>query len=37
MLGTNRWSLIHPMLHRITAAVNAAKPGSYTLIKIPNE
>ena len=35
VLGKNRWSLIQPMLAQIAAAVNAAKPGSYTLIEIP--
>jgi hypothetical protein len=36
-LGRNRWSLIRPALQRIASAVNAAKPGSYTLIEIPIE
>jgi hypothetical protein len=34
-LGRSRWSLIQPALHRVSAAVIAAKPGSYTLIEIP--
>jgi len=37
VLGRNRWSLIQPMLQEIVAAVNAAKPGSYTLVEIPGE
>ena len=36
-LGRNRWSLIQPALQRIAEAVSAAKPGSYTLVEIPNE
>ena len=35
-LGRNRWSLIQPMLERIGEAVNAAKPGTYTLVEIPD-
>jgi hypothetical protein len=35
-LGRNRWSLIQPMLERIRQAVEAAKPGSYTLVEIPS-
>ena len=33
----NKWSLIQPMLQQISDAVNAAKPGSYTLVGIPNQ
>jgi len=36
-LGRNRWSLIQPALQRIAEAVSAAKPGSYTLVEIPNK
>jgi hypothetical protein len=36
-LGRNRWSLIQPALERINRAVNAAKPGSYTLVEIPGK
>jgi hypothetical protein len=36
-LGRNRWSLIQPALQRISDVVTAAKPGSYTLVEIPNE
>jgi hypothetical protein len=35
VVGQNRWSLIQPMLPKIASLVNAAKPGSYTLIEIP--
>jgi hypothetical protein len=35
-LGRNRWSLIQPELVRIVDAVNRAKPGSYTLVEIPD-
>jgi len=34
-LGKNRWSLIQPALGRIADAVNAATPGSFTLVVIP--
>lgn len=34
-LGKNRWSLIEPHLGRIAEVVNAALPGSYSLIDIP--
>jgi len=34
VLGKNRWSLLRPILWKIAEAVNAAKPGSYTLIEI---
>jgi hypothetical protein len=36
-LGRARWSLIRRMLDRIAAAVDAAKPGTYTLIDIEDE
>ncbi|HET7872889.1 MAG TPA: hypothetical protein VFL42_10295 [Terriglobales bacterium] len=35
-LSRNRWSLIRPMLQQIAAVVDAAKPGTYTLIEIPD-
>jgi hypothetical protein len=35
-LARNRWSLIQPVLHLIATAVNAAKPGSYSLVEIPD-
>jgi len=34
-LGRNRWSLVQSAQGRIAAAVNAAKPGTYTLVEIP--
>ena len=34
-LGRNRWSLIQAALDQIAGAVNAALPGSYTLVEIP--
>jgi hypothetical protein len=34
-LGRNRWSLVQRAQVRIAAAVNAAKPGTYTLVEIP--
>ncbi len=37
VLGRNRWSLIRPALPRIADAVNAARPGSYTLVEIPEQ
>jgi hypothetical protein len=36
-LGRSRWSLIQPMLQRIANAVSVAKPGSQTLVEIPDE
>jgi len=36
-LGNSRWSLIEPALQRVSAAVNAAKPSSYTLVEIPGD
>ncbi len=36
VLSRNKWSLIHPVLPRIAEALNVAKPGSYTLIEIPD-
>lgn len=36
VLRKARWRLIRPALHRIAAAVNAATPGSYTEIEIPD-
>lgn len=34
-LGTNRWSFLELALNRIAEAVNAAAPGSYSLVDIP--
>lgn len=36
VLGKGRWRLIRPMLPQIVAAVNAAKPGSYTEVEVPD-
>lgn len=35
VLNSSRWSLVSRALESIVAAVNAAKPGSYTLVDIP--
>jgi hypothetical protein len=35
VLSNSRWSLVKTVLIDIAAAVNAAKPGSYTLVDIP--
>jgi hypothetical protein len=35
VLSNSRWSLMRTVLADIAAAVNAAKPGSYTLVDIP--
>jgi hypothetical protein len=37
VLEKSRWSLIQPMLDRISDAVSNAKPGSYTVIEIPGD
>ena len=34
-LGKNRWSIVKLKLAEIVAAVNAAPPGSYTVVDIP--
>jgi len=36
VLCRNRWSLIRAVLPRIVSAVDAAKPGTYTLVDIPD-
>jgi len=36
-LGRGRWRLIRPMLSQVAAAVNAATPGSFTEVGIPDE
>lgn len=36
VLGRNKWSLIQPKLEQIAEAVNAVRPGSYTLVEIPD-
>jgi hypothetical protein len=35
VLGRGRWRLIRPMLPQIVSAVNAAMPGSFTVVDIP--
>jgi len=35
VLSNSRWSLVRRALEPIAAAVNAAKPGTYTLVDIP--
>ncbi|HEY5176710.1 MAG TPA: hypothetical protein VII95_14210 [Terriglobales bacterium] len=35
VLGKGRWRLIRPMLANVSAAVNAATPGSYAEVDIP--
>jgi len=35
LMGTTKWSHVRLYLERITVAVNAATPGSYTEIAIP--
>lgn len=36
-LGKTRWSLIQSVLGPILAAVTTAKPGSFTLVEIPDK
>lgn len=35
VLSKSRWSLVSSMIERIVSPVNAAEPGSYTLVEIP--
>src|SRR5580658_5413987 len=35
VLTRNRWRLVQRVIRKVVAAVNAAEPGSYTLIDIP--
>jgi hypothetical protein len=37
VLGKGRWHLMRPLLAQIVEAVNAATPGSYTEVDIPDE
>jgi hypothetical protein len=37
VLGRGRWRLIRPMQSQVAAAVNAATPGCFTEIDIPDE
>jgi predicted nuclease of predicted toxin-antitoxin system len=34
VLGRGRWRLIRPMVPQVIAAINDAKPGSYTVVEI---
>jgi hypothetical protein len=36
VLGKARWRLIKPMLAQIVAAIEAAKPGTCSVVEIPN-
>jgi hypothetical protein len=35
ILSKNRWSLVSPMMQEIANAVNAARPGTCTVVDIP--
>jgi hypothetical protein len=35
-LGKNRWTLVKLRLSEIAAAVNSAKPGTYSMVEIPD-
>jgi hypothetical protein len=35
VLGRGRWALVQPVIETVVAAVNVAKPGSYTEVPIP--
>jgi hypothetical protein len=35
VLGKGRWSIIKPHVSQIVSAINAATPGSYTEIEVP--
>jgi len=37
VLSHNRWQLVQRITRKILAAINAAEPGSYTLIDVPNK
>ena len=37
ILSKNRWSLVRPLIGQIIASVNAAKPGTFTVIQIPKK
>jgi hypothetical protein len=36
VLSTPQWPIVRLYVERVAAAVNAAKPGSYTEVEIPN-
>jgi hypothetical protein len=35
VISRNRWRLVQRKIRKIVAAVNAAEPGSYTLVDVP--
>lgn len=35
ILSKNRWTLVRPMMQQIANAVNSARPGTCTLVDIP--
>jgi hypothetical protein len=35
VLGNSRWPLVQRHVHRVVAAISAAKPGTYTEVEIP--
>ena len=35
VLGKGRWRVIKPMLTEVVAAITAAKPGSFTVVDVP--
>jgi hypothetical protein len=37
VLGKNRWPLIQPHVTHVIAAVDAAEPGSYIVVDIPDQ
>jgi hypothetical protein len=37
VLGRNRWSIVRAVVPQIVAAVNAALPGTYTLVEVPDK
>ena len=37
VLSRNRWQLVQRVIRKIVAAINAAEPGSYTLIDVPSK
>ena len=36
ILAKNRWTLIKPRMKEIVAALNAARPGTYSVVEIPD-
>lgn len=37
ILNRNRWSLVRTVLPQIVEAVNAAKPGTFTIVEVPGK